>query len=191
MPWLRRSYTKMLADRGYTLDPLQLLYQISSASATNDQTRSATRLVPPALTVGKANSKSRTSRSVMWVLAIYLPSMFIAGSTYLAYDLYIRPFDGASYPWCLLAVMLWGVYMALVGVVRQYMDLFLPSAPAAVRDTLVDVGWLWVGIPVFFVDYILALFGHVWMVITMICLLGVLIAALLVLWESLVRTYGK
>lgn len=118
MPWLRRSYTKMLADRGYTLDPLQLLYQISSASATNDQTRSATQLVPPALTVGKANSKSRTSRSVMWVLAIYLPSMFIAGSTYLAYDLYIRPFDGASYPWCLLAVMLWGVYMALVAVVR-------------------------------------------------------------------------
>lgn len=71
------------------------------------------------------------------------------------------------------------------------MDLFLPSAPAAVRDTLVDVGWLWVGVPVFFVDYILALFGHAWMVITMICLLGVLIAALLALWESLVRTYGK
>uniref|UniRef100_A0A0E0M5K2 DUF7378 domain-containing protein n=1 Tax=Oryza punctata TaxID=4537 RepID=A0A0E0M5K2_ORYPU len=180
-----------MANRGYTLDPLQLLYQIKSGRATNDQTRSAMQLVPPALTVGEANSKSRTSRAVMWVMAIYLPSMFIAGATFLAYELYTHPFFSAGYPWCLPAVMLWGVYMALVAVVRQYMDLFLPNAPAAVREALVDVGWLWVGVPVFFVDYILAYFGHAWMVITMICLLGVLIAGVLVLWVSLVRTYGK
>lgn len=181
----------MLADGGHTLNPLRLLYQIKSAKVTNDQIGITMPLAPPALTVGEANSKAGTSPAMMCVGTIFIISLSIGSTSALAYTFYNHHFFPAGCSWRLLALILWGVYMAVVAVVMMYMTLFLPHAPVALREALVDIGWIYVGSPVMMINYLLVFFGQPWMVITMFYSLGILIAGVLAFWWWLARTYRK
>ena len=62
-----------------------------------------------------------------------------ATAYYLYYTSAFVPTDG--WPWRLLPLVLWGVYMALVATEMAYMELFLPRMHMAARDALADVGW--------------------------------------------------
>ncbi|KAF6998928.1 hypothetical protein CFC21_015009 [Triticum aestivum] len=168
---------------------MKMLDQIKSAEVTGDETGSTT---PPALTVGEANAMAGHSRAVLWAAAAILPSVYIGGTSAWAYALYTHTSFGASHPWRLPAMVLWGAYMALVAAAAAaHMSLFLPDAPVALQVALVDVGWVWVGMPVMVVNQALAYFGSAWTAVAINCVLGVLVAGVLGFWVWLVRTYGR
>ncbi|KAJ1277911.1 hypothetical protein BS78_04G039100 [Paspalum vaginatum] len=98
-------------------------------------------------------------------------------------------FIAGGNPWRAPALMLWGVYMALVAVVVMYMHLFLPRAPMAVVDEVFDVGWIWVGCPLAVITVVAACFAYTRLLIGVVCLYFVLIAALIAIWVGLHRTY--
>ncbi|KAM3258321.1 hypothetical protein ACQJBY_050217 [Aegilops geniculata] len=182
---------KMLEDGGDIQNPLRLLYQIKRAKAMNGRTGTMP-LAPPALTtIGEANSKAGTSPAMMWAGTIFIVCLSIGGTSAFAYTLYSHHFFPADRSWCLLALILWGVYVAVVAVVMAYMTLFLPNAPVALREALVDIGWIYVGQPVMAINMLLMFFGQPWMVITMFYCLGILIAGVLAFWGWLALTYRK
>ncbi|KAF7013540.1 hypothetical protein CFC21_027618 [Triticum aestivum] len=165
--------------------------QIKSAKATDDESETGTTTPPALMTVGEANARAGDSRAVLWAAAVILPSVYVGGTSAWAYALYTHTSFGASHPWRLPAMVLWGAYMALVAAAAAHMSLCLPDAPVALQEALVDVGWVRVGMPVMVVNQALAYFGSAWMVVAIDCVLGVLIAGVLGFWVWLVRTYGR
>lgn len=179
---------KVLADTDHTLSPLLLLQMIKSARGTDDEIG----LMMSTVTVGEANAKIGQDRALSWAVAVCLSFILIAGSTVVAYLIYSCPLLTVGSPWLVLpATKLWGVYMAAVAVVMVCMDLFLPHAPVALRDAFLDVGWMWVGVPLMLIDHFVVYFGHDWMVIAMVFLLAALIAGVLAFWVWLVGIYRK
>ncbi|KAM3372692.1 hypothetical protein ACQJBY_019525 [Aegilops geniculata] len=163
--------------------------QIKNAKATDDETGTTTPLA--LTTVGEANAEAGNPRAVLWAAAVMLPSVYVGGTSAWAYALYAHTCFGAGHPWRLPAMVLWGAYMALVAAAAAHMSLFLPDAPVALQEALVDVGWVWVGMPVMVVNQAVVYFGSAWMVVAVDCALGVLIAGVLGFWVWLVRTYGR
>ncbi|RCV34266.1 hypothetical protein SETIT_7G147100v2 [Setaria italica] len=153
----------------------------------------------PGPTVGEVNAKSLVPRAAMWVVAAFLPCFSICGAAAicycLSYDEYVFSESVRnsvrSDPWRLAAVMMWGIYMAVLSAVMMYMHLFLPSAPFAVRKALVDVGATWIGLPLSWVAPLVACFGYNWMAVALVCVFLALIAALLALGAWLSRTYNN
>ncbi|TVU13172.1 hypothetical protein EJB05_40704, partial [Eragrostis curvula] len=106
----------------------------------------ASAAAAPPLTVGDVNAKLLAPRAVMWAVAVYLPCMYMASSAAVAYCFYPST-TFFPVPCWLPPLMLWGVYMAVLSEAVMYMDLFMPRAPFAVRQSLFNVGMYWVGFP--------------------------------------------
>ncbi|TVU13188.1 hypothetical protein EJB05_40720, partial [Eragrostis curvula] len=149
-------------------------------------------LVESGLTVGERDLKFRITRSTHWVVAVYLPCICIAFPAVMVLGLYEDPIYTIGSLWRVPVIMLWGVFMAMVAVVRQYMSLFMAHAPYAVQEAIFKVGLLWIAFPaLFFIVVPVVCFGKVWMLITTVCLFCIQIAGVWVFWEWLVRAYPK
>ncbi|CAO1940038.1 unnamed protein product [Urochloa humidicola] len=101
---------------------------------------------PPSPTVGE---ETRLERPALWVVAVLLPCFVVGVSAALIGFFYAElPDCATSAPWRAPAIMLGGVFPALVMVVFGYMHLFLPRAPFALREAIVHVGFCCLGVPV-------------------------------------------
>ncbi|CAM0151705.1 unnamed protein product [Urochloa decumbens] len=143
---------------------------------------------PPSPTVGE---ETKLERPALWVPAVLLPCVVLGISAALTVFFYTdMPDLAASAPWRGPAVMLGGVFPAVVMVVVGYMHLFLPRAPLALRDALVDVGLGCIGVPLWCAGALVACFGSAWVFIAMACLVAILVAGVLAFWVCLDRVYG-
>lgn len=146
---------------------------------------------PPTLTIEEANRKSGMRRAGFWFCAVYVLPLCIGVASFLAYDFHrndhIFP---RSAPWRPTAVVAWGVHMALVMELFFFMSLYLPRAPVALRDAVVNVGVGCVGVPLGWIVILAAcLGGHTWMCVVLAFVFAVVFTAVLALWVWLVRTY--
>ncbi|CAO1945191.1 unnamed protein product [Urochloa humidicola] len=142
------------------------------------------------LTVGEVTAKVRMPRVVLWLLAIYAPSLFIAFTLFMAYQFCsMDTVFATSVPWRFVAIMMWGIYMTLVTALVMYMHLCMPRVPFAVREALVNVGVASIGLPLLFIVLFVVGYGHMWMFIVLVCILAILIASVLRMWVWLVSTY--
>nr|CAB3455461.1 unnamed protein product [Digitaria exilis] len=132
----------------------------------------------------------KVPRAVLWAVAVYLPSVYIAAGSLVAYSITDRRspfFIAGESPWRAPALVMWGIYMAVVAVVMMHMLLFLPRAPMAACDAVVDVGWIWVGAPLCFLAVVAVCLDCQWMLVAVVCIIVLLIAALFAHWASLDR----
>ncbi|TVU13171.1 hypothetical protein EJB05_40703, partial [Eragrostis curvula] len=148
----------------------------------------ASAAAPPPLTVGDVNAKLLAPRAVMWVVAVYLPSMYMATAAAVAYCFYPSK-SFFPVPCWLPPLMLWGVYMAVLSDAVMYMHLFLPRAPFAVRQSLFDIGMYWVGIPLACLVALVASLGQPWMAVALSCVMVVLISGVVAFWVWLARKH--
>ncbi|KAK3124198.1 hypothetical protein QOZ80_7BG0583220 [Eleusine coracana subsp. coracana] len=140
---------------------------------------------PPPLTIGEKCSGLVAPRALFWVVAIYLPSMSMAGAGVIAYCIYSSE---AVYS-AVVPVILWGASMAAFFGLVMYMYLFLPRAPVAVPDAIIEAGG-WVGLPLGLISGSVACLGQRWMVIAWSGFMVVVIAGVVAVWVRLARMYG-
>uniref|UniRef100_A0A0A8Z218 DUF7378 domain-containing protein n=1 Tax=Arundo donax TaxID=35708 RepID=A0A0A8Z218_ARUDO len=148
-------------------------------------------LASPALTIGEVTRASGITRPFHWLLVVFYPCLCMGVSAVCSYGLLADPIYTVGSPWRVPVFMLLGVYMALIGVIKMFMHMFLPGAPLAVAKAFVNVGWLWVGLPVGLVALFSVYFGPEWMLIAVAALYAVLMASVLAFWLWLVRAYRK
>jgi len=131
---------------------------------------------PQTLTIEEANRKSGMRRAGFWFCAVYMLPLCIGVTSFLAYEFHrndhVFP---RSAPWRPPAVVAWGVYMALVMESFFFMSLFLPRAPVALRDAVVNVGVGCDGVPLWWIVILAACVGgHTWMCVVLAFVFAVL-----------------
>ncbi|CAN6209110.1 unnamed protein product [Urochloa humidicola] len=137
---------------------------------------------PSSPTVGE---ETKLERPGLWVLAVLLPCLVLGLSATLTGVFYTDlPDLAASAPWRGPAIMLGGVFPAVVMVVLGYMQLFLPRAPFALREALVHVGFCYLGVPVWWSGCLVACYGTTWVFIAFVCLVAILVAGVLAFWVA-------
>jgi len=113
---------------------------------------------------------------------------------YICYSLWKHAGDDPGLPWRLPAVMMWGVYMALLTVVLAYAHLFLPSATtiAVHQAALVDdvFSAFGIGLPLCWVAVFVAGLGTTWLALAVVGLFLLLVAAELALWMEKIAFLG-
>ncbi|WVZ53643.1 hypothetical protein U9M48_004555 [Paspalum notatum var. saurae] len=129
-------------------------------------------------------------RALMWIVAVYLPCAAIGSAALVAYAAVNFPVAGGNPWWQAPPIVLWGVYMAAVSEVMMCMVLFLPRAPRAVQDAVVDVGLTWVGMALAVATSVAVGLAPTWLLVVLDCVYLVLIAAVAGLWVRLYRAYG-
>ncbi|OEL21867.1 hypothetical protein BAE44_0017113 [Dichanthelium oligosanthes] len=150
--------------------------------------RRAMMSVPSSPTVGE---ETGLPRPAVWVVAIVLPCLVLGYSAALTYCFcQDQPALAASAPWRPLAIVLGGVPPALITVVFGRMHLFLPRAPFALLEALVNVGMCCLGLPLWVAAILVAGLGCTWMFIALACLVAMLTAGVTAFWVCLARVYG-
>ncbi|KAK3126136.1 hypothetical protein QOZ80_7AG0552220 [Eleusine coracana subsp. coracana] len=115
--------------------------------------------------------------------------MSMAGAGVVAYCIYSSEavYSAVVPIWWPPPVMLWGAYMAAF---LMYMYLFLPRAPVAVPDAIIEAG-CWVGPPLGLISSFVACLGQRWMAIAWSAFMVVVIAGVVAIWVRLARMYGS
>ncbi|CAN6281118.1 unnamed protein product [Urochloa humidicola] len=140
------------------------------------------------------NMKLKLPRCGQWIVAVIWPFLYLSAAAILAYGFYAEPGQKIKITslWPGLLIMLWGMYLALVAVVYNYMILYMPHAPIAVREAVFGVGLGWIGIPVGIVTYLVVCFlQSSWMYYTLAVIYPALMAGVIAFWVWLVKTYIK
>ncbi|CAN6341067.1 unnamed protein product, partial [Urochloa humidicola] len=165
----------------------------AAAAGTNRLRDTSIRMASTmsSLTVGEVNAKACVPRAVLWIGAVYTPSLFIGFTVFIAHQFYsMDPIFLISVPWRLPAIVMWGTYMTLVMALVMFTYLSVPRTPFAVRQALMNVGMVSIGFPLLPIVLLVVLYGHTWMFIILASIHVFLIAGVLVLWVWLVRTYN-
>ncbi|KAG0519403.1 hypothetical protein BDA96_09G261300 [Sorghum bicolor] len=141
------------------------------------------------LTIGEKNQM--TSRLAQWIITIWVPSIFIFSFAALGFIIYNDPNQGAGFLWRLPFLMLPAIYVAMIYVAMGYLRLFVPSAPFAAWEALYKGAYMCTAMPSVMINFFVALYCQVWIVLASACLQALLMAAVVAFWIWVVRTYSK